>query len=106
MSYLQQDVLVRDKGGTYTTGGARLPRDGTAGVSSRHAGPRLFGADSRAGGGGEAAGRQWRLLPPAGRGRAMNPTILTASGHYFDLLRPWRSPISVLDIAHALAHLR
>lgn len=35
----------------------------------------------------------------------MKPTILTASGHYFDLLRPWQSTICVLDIAHALAHI-
>lgn len=35
----------------------------------------------------------------------MKPTILTASGNYFDLVRPWRSPITVLDIAHALAHI-
>jgi hypothetical protein len=33
------------------------------------------------------------------------PTILTASGRYFDLLRPWQSAFSVLDIAHALAHI-
>lgn len=35
----------------------------------------------------------------------MTPTILTAGGTYFDLLRPRKSRISVLDIAHALAHI-
>jgi uncharacterized protein len=35
----------------------------------------------------------------------MSPTIPTASGRYFDLLRPWQSAFSVLDIAHALAHI-
>lgn len=35
----------------------------------------------------------------------MSPTILTASGRYFDLLRPWQSAFSALDIAHALAHI-
>jgi len=35
----------------------------------------------------------------------MSPTILTAAGRYFDLLRPWRSEIGVMEIAHALAHI-
>lgn len=35
----------------------------------------------------------------------MNPTILTASGRYFDLLHPWRSEFGILDIAHALSHI-
>lgn len=33
------------------------------------------------------------------------PTILTAGGRYFDLLRPWRGDISIEVIAHALSNL-
>lgn len=35
----------------------------------------------------------------------MRPTILTAAGTEFDLLRPWQSPCDITTIAHALAHL-
>ena len=35
----------------------------------------------------------------------MSPTILTASGRYFDLLAPERSQFDINEIAHALANL-
>jgi 5'-deoxynucleotidase YfbR-like HD superfamily hydrolase len=35
----------------------------------------------------------------------MTPTILTFSGHYFDLMDPEHSEIRVTDIAHALSHI-
>lgn len=51
MSYLQQDVLVRDKGGTYTTGTVRGCRAScTAGAqqAADMLGRKLFGADYHA----------------------------------------------------------
>lgn len=35
----------------------------------------------------------------------MTPTILTRSGHYFDLADPQPDMVRIEDIAHALAHL-
>ena len=35
----------------------------------------------------------------------MNPTIMTASGKYFDFLNPTQESIDINDIAHALSHL-
>lgn len=35
----------------------------------------------------------------------MSPTILTASGQYFDFTRPRDSAINILTIAHALSHI-
>lgn len=39
------------------------------------------------------------------RDEAIGPTILLASGRYFNFERPESTPISVKDIAHALSHL-
>lgn len=37
--------------------------------------------------------------------RIKGPTIMTATGHYFDLEDPDSSPFGILDVAHALAHI-